>query len=195
MNLLYDALPETVEVDGKQYKINTDFRVGLRIMAAFEDDTLTNYEKQLVMLANLYPIAPKNVNKAAEQANWFLNSGDVTDKPGGPRVMSFVKDAQLIFAAFQQTHGINLTAAKLHWWEFAALLMDLGSDTAFCNLVSLRRRIKTGKATKEERRAALELGEAFDIQEMDDRTIEQREAERRYNEAIAEGMRLRQQGK
>jgi hypothetical protein len=69
--------------------------------------------------------------------------------------------------------------------------MDLGADTAFCNLVSLRRRVKTGKATKEERRAALEMGDMFYIPESDMRSIEEREAERLFDEAVAEGMRKR----
>jgi hypothetical protein len=192
MNILTDPLPLSVDIGGVAYPINTDYRTCLRVILAFEDDSLTAYEKQTVMLCNLYPEMPPDVLEATKQAALFLNGGrESEDSAGGPRVYSFGKDANLIFAAFRQTHNIDLKTASLHWFEFLALFMDLGSETTFCNLVSLRKRIKTGKATKEERRAALEMGELFDIPEVDDRTIEQREAERRFDEAVAEGMRKR----
>jgi hypothetical protein len=192
VNILTDPLPLSVTISGVECPINTDFRAALRCILAFEDDTLTAYEKQTVMLCNLYPQMPPDALEAMKQAAWFLNGGrESDDSAGGPRVYSFGKDANLIYAAFRATHNINLKEVDLHWWEFLALFLDLGSETTFCNLVSLRKRIKTGKATKEERRAALEMGELFDVPDADDRTIEQREAERRFDEAVAEGMRKR----
>jgi hypothetical protein len=66
--------------------------------------------------------------------------------------------------------------------------MDLGADTAFCNLVGLRKRVKSGKATKEEREVAREMGDLFDVPEPDLRTAEEKEQE-------AEFMRLLHGGK
>jgi len=65
-----------------------------------------------------------------------------------------------------------------------ALFMDLGQDTTFCQLISLRKRVKTGKATKEEREIAREMGDVFDIPDYDDRTLEEKEAERLFLEAM-----------
>ncbi len=188
MNILTDALPESVEIDGRDVPINADFRDCLRTILAFEDNELTPQEKQAVMLANLYPTPPANLPAAIERAQWFLNAGHQPEQAdGSPRLYSFGKDAGYIFSAFRQTHGIDLTTAKLHWWTFLALFMDLGADTAFCNLVSLRKKVKTNQASKEERQAALEMGEMFDVPDMDDRTLEEKERE-------AEFMRLVEQG-
>mgnify|MGYP003271871865 CR=1 FL=1 len=41
MNLLYDALPDTVTVDGKAYRIYTDYRDWLRFYDMQEDDGLS----------------------------------------------------------------------------------------------------------------------------------------------------------
>lgn len=68
-----------------------------------------------------------------------------------------------------------------------ALFMDLGADTAFCSLVGLRRRVKTGKATKEEKAAAREMGNAFVVPEVDTRTIEERIAERAFMDLMGQG--------
>ena len=54
MNYLVDRFPDAVRVNGTIYPVNADFRVGLRIMCAFEDKRLTDWEKQIVMCSLLY---------------------------------------------------------------------------------------------------------------------------------------------
>lgn len=147
---------------------------------AFEDEELAGYEKQMIMLQNTYPVIPDNVNEAAKQAIWFLNGGKESDDKNSislMRLYSFAKDASFIFAAFRQTHGIDLQKTKMHWFEFLALFMDLGSETTFSNLIGLRKRVKNGNASKEDRKAAREMGEMFDIPDYDDRTLEEKEKE------------------
>lgn len=183
MNILVDALPEAIEIGGRAYAIRSDFRTALRILMAFEDNELANLEKQLVLLENLYRERPDNLPQAFAAGVRFLNMGDAgqdEEVEPGARVYSFSKDANLIFAAFRQTHGIDLATADLHWWTFLALFMDLGSETAFCNLVALRRRVKTGKATKEEWQTARAMGQVFDLPEVDTRSLTEREAEAEF---------------
>lgn len=157
-------------------------------MLAYEDNELAALEKQAILLANMYDEIPPNAVEAARMAVKFLNCGQEgeQDEPG-PRLYSFGKDADLIFAAFQQTHGIDLQSSDLHWWKFMALFMDLGADTAFCNLIGLRKRVKTGKATKEERQAARDLGDAFNVPELDTRSLEELEQEARFMQLIGAG--------
>lgn len=185
MNILTSPLPESVEIDGVEYPLNTDFRSCLRIMLAFEDNELAQFEKLNIMFANLYPQIPENINAAAERAQWFLNGGEKEgEEDPGPRVYSFSKDAGLIYSAFRQTHNIDLQAARLHWWEFLALFMDLGANTTFCNLVALRKRVKTGKATKEEKAAAREIGDAFEVPELGPQTLEERIDQEDFLQAV-----------
>jgi len=149
---------------------------------AFEDNELTPQEKQIILLTNIYQILPTYTEYALLKANEFLNGGksDEEENESGLRLYSFSKDANFIYAAFKQTHGVDLNKDNLHWWIFLALFMDLGSETTFCQLISLRKRIKTGKATKEERAAAREMGELFDVPDIDTRTLEEKEAEARF---------------
>jgi hypothetical protein len=188
MNILIEELPEAVEIDGKEYEINTDFRVSLRIILAWEDDTLTGYEKQMIMLQNLYPVMSDDVQGALEQGTKFLNGGkvEVFENANPMRLYSFSKDANLIFAAFKQTHGIDLQEEQLHWWKFLSLFMDLGSETTFCQLIGLRKRVKTGTASKEEQQSAREMGEMFDIPEIDNRTLEEKEQEVEFMRLVGE---------
>ena len=189
MNILTDTLPESVVIGGKDFAIRTDFRACLKTIMAFEDNELTPQEKASILLSNLYIDLPSDTEQAMQQANLFLNGGkesESNDNDYQVRVYSFSKDASFIFAAFRQTHGIDLQKVSLHWWEFLSLFMDLGSETTFCQLTSLRKRLKTGKATKEERQAAREMGELIDVPEMDDRTLAEKEAEAEFLRKIGQ---------
>ena len=172
-------------IGGIETPIHSDFRSCLRVILAFEDNDLTTLEKQMVLLTNLYPEPVENIRAAIEQGMKFLNGGkDNIDEEDSLRLYSFERDAPFIFSAFRQTHGIDLETADLHWWKFLALFMDLGSDTAFCNLIGLRKRVKTGKATKEEKETAREMGNMFDVPEIDIRTLEEREQEAEFMRLI-----------
>jgi hypothetical protein len=191
MNILAQTLPVSVVIDGINVAIDTDFRAGLRIMLAFEDTELTSLEKQQIMFANIYPEIPlellgkqENIMALLDKAIWYLNCGEDDPHDGAPRLMSFQKDARLIFAAFRSTHGIDLQSATMHWWSFVALMMDLGQDTAFCQLTGLRKRHKKGTLTKEERAMVREMGDAFVIEQTDNMTLEEMEADKRFMEQI-----------
>lgn len=194
MNVLVDDFPDAVEVAGKIIPIDTDFKTAIRIIMAFEDPELTIVEKQAVLISNLFLEPPSDLGQAIEVGVRFLNGGvdKAEDSGSNLRLYSFEKDSALIFAAFRQTHGIDLETTKMHWWKFLSLFMDLGAETAFCNLVSLRKRVKTGKATKEERRAAKEMGEMFLIDNIDTRTLEEKEREREFLRLVVEAKNARE---
>lgn len=178
MNILVDELPVALQVGDVSYPINTDFRYALRVILAFEDDELTPEEKASVMLENIFQEQPDDLREAVKVATKFLNGagqdGHSAEGQDGPRVYSFMKDSGFIFAAFKQTHGIDLDTAKMHWWKFMALFLDLGSETTFCQIVSLRKRVKTGKATKEEKKEFRENFELYDLPETDTRSLEEK---------------------
>jgi hypothetical protein len=198
MNILTDRLPKAIRIGDKVYPVNSDFRDCLRIILAFEDNNLTGVEKQIVMLTNLYSEMPDNdhIEEALQKGIKFLNGGEETnneDEGSGLRLYSIDNDAKYIFAAFQQTHGIDLQNTQyLHWWHFLTLFMDLGSETVFCNLVGLRKRVKTGKASKEERKVAREMGDVFKVPDIDTRTVEEKEREREFMRLVQEARERKQ---
>ena len=200
MNILTDRLPTAIRVNSRIYEVNSDFRDCLRIILAFEDNELTASEKSVIVLDSLYQERPadEDLREALRQGVRFLNGGDDEssdqDISDGLRLFSFAKDARFIFAAFQQTHGIDLQNTQyLHWWQFMTLFMDLGADTLFCNLVGLRKRVKTGKASKEERKVAREMGEVFSVPEIDTRTLDEKEREREFMRLIEEARQAKKE--
>lgn len=169
MNILLDDLPEAIEVNGVEYAVNSDFRTGLACILDMESSELTDEEKCILLLRRIYgDVIPEDVEVALKLAVKFLDGGKEPPEEENPfadnkRLYSFEKDSALIYAAFRQTHGIDLQKVDLHWWQFLALFQDLGADTAFCNMINLRRRVNSGEASKEERQYALKLGDAFEV--------------------------------
>lgn len=75
MNMIVDLLPETVEIDGEEYRINTDFRISIMFELLMQDDELEDSEKTMQALRLYYPIIPKNKSKAVEKIIWFYRCG------------------------------------------------------------------------------------------------------------------------
>lgn len=170
MNYLVGSFPEAVRIDGVVYQVNADFRIGIKIMTAFEDPRLAGYEKQLVMCGLLFKKQPPNFDKACEAARKFLDCGNRTHAeqrtPG--RVYSFTKDEQYIYSAILQTHGVDLqTTGYLHWWKFCAMFFDLQDGCRFQSMVSLRRRRLDGHLSKEERSIWYEMEDILSLSEAD----------------------------
>lgn len=164
--MLTDAFPQAVRVCGNVYPVNTDFRVGLKIMEAYEDPRLTRWEKQSVMCGLLFPQMPPYYEPAVKAAIKFLDCGkDPREDTGGPRVYSFTRDADFIYSAFLQTYGVDLRdpETRLHWWKFCAMFGDLSPDTTFETIRSFRDRYNRGKLTKDEKRIWFENRELLDL--------------------------------
>ena len=53
-------------------------------------------------------------------------------------------DADYIVGAFQQAYGIDLTADKVHWWRFKALLHALPPETPLGKIVEIRGKDTSG---------------------------------------------------
>lgn len=184
MNILAERFPTSVEINGKEYALNTDFRVGLKIILAWEDPELTAREKTLIMLRLLYKEIPPDTQKACELAVYFLNCGEEKDDGEAAespvrRVYSFTKDAKYIYSAIRQTHGIDLeTVEYLHWWKFCYFFLDLDPDCMFQQMLHLRQQKQRGKLTKEEQAIYYRLRDILDLPQEKD--AETRSAEEEF---------------
>ncbi len=173
MNNLIDKFPTKALIDGKVYELNTDFRNCLKIILAFEDDELLDFEKAEIMLRNLYgENIPKNTDEAIRKAIYFLDCGEEDEEKkvgtsNSTRLYSFTKDAKYIYSAIKQTHGIDLESIEyLHWWKFVYLFLDLNPNCFFCKIIDLRNKKKKGKLSKEEKRLYIQL---YDILELNNK--------------------------
>ena len=146
MNLLIDQLPQKIMIDGIEYPIRWDFRVGILYELLMLDEEVEGAEKPLLALQLFYPKIPEDWKKALDGIQWFYRGGEediVHKKKKGvqkqKRIYSFQQDASYIFAGFLEQYGLDLTEIwQLHWWKFRALFHGLRGDSTFCKIMGYR---------------------------------------------------------
>ena len=134
MSIIVNRLPDSVMIGRREYKINTDFRIGLKAEMLIKDDSVSDAEKLPPLLRLYYPKTPDDTAGAVSGIIWFYSGGRSSggrkespgrDEPDGGELFCFERDAEYIFAAFYQQYGIDLNGAELHWWKFRALFRGL----------------------------------------------------------------------
>lgn len=158
-NIILDVLPETVEIDGAEYRINSDFRISILFELLMQDDEVGKRQKLVQGLQLYYPEIPHNVTMAVDKMIWFYRCGKETESGGhgsgsgrAKQIYSFEHDDDYIYAAFLEQYGIDLQdVEELHWWKFRALFRGLSEDTEFVKIMGYRSVKITSKMSKEQR--------------------------------------------
>ena len=81
--------PTQIKIDGKLYKINTDFRIALECNRIARDETIGDYERALAIIYSLFGEeginSKEHHNKLLEVAKKHILCGDeYIDKNGEP---------------------------------------------------------------------------------------------------------------
>lgn len=141
-NVLIDKPPEEVEVNGREYKIRTDFRVALaylRLVRSEEPEDVKNEYGLSLFYGD--EIAPQDIAALFDYMGFYLRRGRPKEETKGPLVFDILEDAGRIFAAFLQVYGINLRRTRVHWWVFGELLEGLPQEgTRLAEVIDIRRR-------------------------------------------------------
>ena len=134
---LQDTLPNGVEVDGKFYKLDFDFRNVFRMIEVLDDENLFPEAREYNALKCLTK-HPRNVHKVITEVKKLLFKAP--RKKDGQKVTDFVQDAGLIRSAFRQVYGIDLYRDRLHWIEFTELLNAIPEGNRYSDVVGIRAR-------------------------------------------------------
>lgn len=135
--------PQFVEVNGKRYKINTDFRVAIECNRIAEDKTIGELERGLAIIYALFGEegidTPDHWEKLLDLAKKYLLCGKEYDNKRNEKPdMSFTEDYSYITASFLSDFHIDLDNCEMHWWKFMDLMNGL-SNSEFGNCCVLNR--------------------------------------------------------
>ena len=153
----YSNNPEYAEVNGKKYKINTDFRIAIECQRIAEDNSIGDFQRAMGIIYKLYgdeAIDSKNMNdwsRLLELAIQFLTLGNEqtnsisNDEPD----MDLIEDMPYIEASFMSDYKIDITNEKIHWWKFYKLLEGLSnSEIGNCCILNRIRNLRTTDTSK-----------------------------------------------
>ena len=143
-------LPTSLNVNGCDYEIRTDYRVILDILMAMNDPDILlpemdekekNAERVMTMLQILYidfdSIPVSDWKEAAEKAKEFIDCGLSEDGRYHPKIMDWKQDAAIIVPAINKVSGTDIRADKyVHWWTFMSYYLEIG-DCLFSSVINI----------------------------------------------------------
>lgn len=171
MNILVDLLPIAVEIDNKNYEINSDFRTSILFELLMQDSSIGEEDKIITALELYYPVIPENINEAIEQMLWFYRCGkEITSSKGNgkgksvTRIYSFEHDDDYIYAAFMDQYNIDLQDIEyLHWWKFKAMFKSLKEDNEIVKIMGYRSMDLSKIKSKEEKAYYKKMCKLYEI--------------------------------
>lgn len=139
-------LPQTAEIGGIVYQLNTDFRDILEIMGYLDNPDRPEYLRWQIALALFYEsnIPPEHQQEAMEYLAAFIACGETDSKPG-PKLLDWEQDAMAIVADVNKVAGTEIRVLPhLHWWTFLSYFHAIG-EGQLSTVVSIRDKLRRGK--------------------------------------------------
>ena len=129
-------LPESVEVDGSLYPINTSFKYFLRFSEILADKNARPQDFDFMYKRQ----KPANRESGLFALIQFCNPPQIlprTDhrEAASEKAVDYTIDADFIYSAFLEQYGIDLVENNLHWYKFQALFRGL-HDTKLNEIIS-----------------------------------------------------------
>lgn len=188
INALYEPFPETIEADGREYRILTDFREWLKFADMVQNKELTVKEKLLLMIQWLEEVPEIITGELVNAVIGFYKATalepdppedeeDEDDEPdeaaGRPPLLDWKYDAKYIIGDFRRCYGIDLlTVEYMHWWEFRCLFAALPEDAVTQRRIAYRSVDTSQIKNDAERRRILRIQQQIAIPfELDDDAI------------------------
>lgn len=122
--------PEYAKVNGKEYKINTDFKTAIECNEIAKDETISDYERALAVIYKLFGDDglenQEDYDELLTAGLKFLSCGVEVKVDKTEPDMDFVQDYNYIKTSFRSDYGIELK--DMHWWEFMDLINGLSNS-------------------------------------------------------------------
>ncbi|NEZ80389.1 hypothetical protein EXM60_14680 [Clostridium botulinum] len=171
MSILIDLVPTTIEIEGEEYEINSDFRSSILFELLMQDNSISEEDKIIQALQLYYPAIPTNINLAVDKMLWFYRCGkDMIPSKGNGKskgvtqIYSFEYDDDYIYSAFLDQYGIDLQDIEyLHWWKFKAMFKALKEDNEIVKIMGYRSMDLSKIKDKEEKAYYRKMKELYKI--------------------------------
>lgn len=145
--------PQYVEIDGKRYKINSDFRVAIQCNEIAMDDSIRDFERALAIIYKLYGEEGlndfQNHEKLLDYAKKFLCCGEEKKETKEKPDMDYIEDEKYIKSSFKFDYNYDpYDKEYLHWYEFYNDLNNLSNNEFNCCILSRIRSLRNYDTSK-----------------------------------------------
>lgn len=168
ISLLTEPLPDSIQADGREHRILTDFRDWIRFLLLVSSDA-PDIDKAAMLplwLAEPVPLTRGIVEGlrgfclARELSPDAAKKDDDEDEPPPhrPPTWDWTIDGKFVLGDFRRYYGLDLLRVEhLHWWEFRALFEALPGDSCSMQRINIRGKDLSKLRTKSEKQYYAEL--------------------------------------
>lgn len=132
--------PEYMTICGKDYKINTDYRVALACLKAINDEEIKDIERMIAVVTLLlgkdFPF--KLMGEAIEKCAIYLRCGKEHNPKQEEIDLDYEQDKGYLMASFMSRYHIDINKEKLHWWAYNDLIAGFGEDDIMSKIRYIR---------------------------------------------------------
>lgn len=173
----YAEPPEAIRISGKEYPIDTDFRLWIQLsdsMTGKTDDEVFKAVRDFTAMQGL-PISSESFSAVLAFYACGETESRTSNSIGKPkeRAFDFYKDEEMICSAFRTQYGIDLRRDSLHWWDFLALFKGLKSDIPIVEIMGYRT-VDLSKCGKEQRKHYEALKNKYSLDTVHYKSLEDR---------------------
>ncbi len=146
-------LPKSLNINGIDRAIWSDYRTALLIFQACADPELSEQERVVAIIECLFQdpenIPQEDCQAANDMAVWFLEGGIGQDENSkywqAKKVMDWEQDEKIIFSAVNKVAGFETRAVDyMHWWTFLGYFNEVG-EGLFSTVINIRNKKNKGK--------------------------------------------------
>ena len=144
------SLPTSVEINGVECKIDSDYRNILHVMEILTDPDLLPQEAAIIALQWFYEDTSymKDLQTALTEMFAFISVCDKNkkgqDESQKEVLYDWDKDFNIIIAPINRILGYDVRGVEyLHWWTFMSAFMEIGECT-FSVYVGIRKKLARG---------------------------------------------------
>lgn len=187
MSILLGKLPESLEIQGESYDLNTDFRTWIRFESLFtksQDDGYDAFANACILCFRKTDEKPfklppsytdtlkgllafycgKSLDEYEELAVKKADGSMNNEK--SQRIYDFEFDSDYIYAAFMQQYGIDLCQTDMHWWKFKALFAGLTDGTKIADIMQVRAVDLSKIKDKEQKARYIKLKDLYSLPDL-----------------------------
>jgi hypothetical protein len=137
IDLTKKGLPNVVEINGKSYSINTDFRVWMR----FANEVKRFRKGEYIEVSYLFKEDMPGYCDLNVLTQFCFPKSELPRKKGHSKeiLFDYEIDGAYIYAAFMSQYGIDLIEIEeLHWYKFLAMFKGLKDDEIISKIMGYR---------------------------------------------------------
>ena len=140
-------LPCEINIGGKDYAINADFRDVLEVIGYLNQNTWSSIYVAIALFYSDYEaIQDHEYTEAVNKMFLFINCGEEADEQPSAKLIDWEQDKLSIVSDINRVAGCEVRALPFcHWWTFIAWFNGIG-EGQLSTIVTIRNKIRKGQS-------------------------------------------------